>query len=203
MDRPILFSGPMIRAHFDGLKTQTRRVLKPQPFSNVHPMEVNTIGDADAWEPVRFPISVGDRLWVREAWRSCSQMDGVKPIALSKFEPILYEADGFLREPSCLMIKPGKRRPSIHMPREFSRLTLTVTDVQVQRLQDISRGDAMAEGCPFPNMADGPSPRDWFRDLWDGLNAKRGFGWDQNPWVAAYSYTVHRCNIDQLDQQAA
>lgn len=73
---------------------------------------------------------------------------------------------------------------------------LAVIDVRVQRLQDISRGDAMGEGCPFPNMAVGPDPRDWYADLWDSLHGPEE--WDANPWVAAYSFTVQQGNIDRI-----
>jgi hypothetical protein len=131
-------------------------------------------------------------------------MDGVKPIDLSKREPVLYEADGCLHEPSCMMINPGKLRPSMFMPRWVSRLTLIVTDARVQRLQDITLDDICAEGLArsiydFKPVQTGFAT--WI-DLWDGLNAEHGFGWDQNPWVVAVRFAVHRCNIDQLDQQA-
>ena len=83
------------------------------------------------------------------------------------------------------------------MPRWASRITLIVTDVRMQRLQDISRGDCMDEGCPFANMAEGPNPRDWYANICDTIN---GSGtWDDNPWVAAYTFTVHRCNIDAME----
>lgn len=78
-------------------------------------------------------------------------------------------------------------------------MTLIVTDVRVERLKGISRGDAMDEGCPFPNLADGPDPRDWYRDLWDSLNGdKPGCAWEANPWVTALTFTVHQKNIDQM-----
>jgi hypothetical protein len=76
---------------------------------------------------------------------------------------------------------PCRWRPSIHMPRWASRITLRITDIRVERLQEISRGDAMQEGCPFPNMAAGPNPRDWFRDLWNTVHSP--VAWDANPWV--------------------
>jgi hypothetical protein len=111
-------------------------------------------------------------------------------------EQLIY----FATEDDSEIVNEMPRCPSIHMPRWASRITLTVTDVRVQRLQDISRGDAMDEGCPLPNMADGPDPRDWFADLWDSLNAKRA-PWDSNPWVAAYTFTVEQRNIDQQEPE--
>ena len=76
----------------------------------------------------------------------------------------------------------GKYRhwsPAIHMPKAAARIWLEITGVRVERLQSISRGDAMAEGCPFPNMADGENPRDWFAAVWKST----GGDWDANPWV--------------------
>ncbi|WP_425070627.1 hypothetical protein [Sagittula sp. S175] len=168
-DKPILFSGPMVRAIFYDLKTQTRRVLKPK---------------GDAFEAPRFRR--GDRLWVRETFGYCPECGCVNHKELINLPRNCRACDAFV----------DTFKPSIHMPRAYSRLTLTVTEVRVQWLQDISRGDAMSEGCPHANMADGANPRDWFRTLWDGLNAERGYGWDVNPHVAAYTFTVARENID-------
>ena len=88
-------------------------------------------------------------------------------------------------------------RSSIHMPRWASRLTLLVTDVRVQRLQEISRGDAMSEGCTFPNMAKGDDPRQWYAELWEQINGRGS--WDANPWVVALTFAVQRRNIDAKD----
>ena len=131
-----------------------------------------------------LPYRPGDRLWVRESIDRMSEQGDAE---------IGYMADWPGDDPRGL-----GWRPSIHMPRWASRITLIVTEVRVQRLQAISRGDAMAEGCPFSNMADGPDPRDWYRDLWNDLNAKRGYGWDTNPWVVAVSFQVRAGNIDRL-----
>jgi hypothetical protein len=84
----------------------------------------------------------------------------------------------------------------IHMPRRYSRLTLYVTDVRVERLQDISKEDARAEGCPARGGDDGLDPRGWYRDLWDSINGPGA--WDENQWVAAYTFAVRAGNIANL-----
>jgi hypothetical protein len=94
-----------------------------------------------------------------------------------------YRADGWTGAPDVgYQVTPApKWTPSIHMPRWASRILLEIVSVRVERLQEISRGDAMAEGCPFPNMADGDDPRQWYAGLWEQIN---GHGsWDANPWV--------------------
>lgn len=230
-DRPMPFSAPMVQALLDGRKTQTRRILKPQPvasdFRNTKPESARWfydqqrgglwIADGCAAGPFKPAYAAGDRLWVREGWRPSYGADwyredlGRVPTPRD-FDPartsIEYLADG-TRELG------GQGRPSIHMPRWASRLTLFVTDVKVERLQDISEEDARAEGC-FVGKATGrifenatsmrlggnewANARDWFADLWDSIN---GFGaWDANPWVVAVSFTVHRCNIDQMQEAA-
>ncbi|RFC65033.1 hypothetical protein DYI37_03980 [Fulvimarina endophytica] len=94
------------------------------------------------------------------------------------------------------------------MPRWVSRLTLVVTEVRVEHLQDISEDDARAEGMAVTwsgNMAEGPSKfaDENFAELWDSLNAKRGYGWDTNPWVVAITFTVHQSNIDAMTEREA
>ena len=106
---------------------------------------------------------------------------------------LFYVADGEDKNPSGFynltgidnktILRPREItwRPSIHMPRWASRISLGITSVRVERLQDISRGDAMAEGCPFPNMAQGPDPRDWYAELWGAINGPDS--WAENPWA--------------------
>lgn len=213
-DRPILFSGPMIRALLSGRKTQTRRAIKPQPSPHV---QVYRVGSAWDWRDgtrggsARLPYAPGDRLWVREAWADDAE---------AQFEPqrrdTYYRADPGAEEiaednRSCGI--PHDWRPSIHMHRWRSRLTLIVTDVRVQRLQEISEADARAEGVEsdsdgwrdyqMPATQCCGTARDSFRTLWDSLNAKRGFGWDANPWVGAVTFNVHRQNIDSLTTPSA
>ena len=162
-DRPILFSAPMVRAILDGSKTQTRRVIKPQP-------SYPNMCESSLWftHRPRCPYGQpGDRLWVRETQ--------------AKFHPAVYMAD--VEEglyPSYLWT------PSTHMPRAASRITLEITGVRVERVQDITEADAMAEGAD-PTLVDpdgGSQPHvEGFTLLWDSINAPRGFGWDTNPFV--------------------
>lgn len=210
--RPILFSGPMVRALLAGTKTQTRRVLKPQPhFHNVWQCE-DTLdwwqsGHGEAGDdPIHIRIKRGDRLWVRESW-DFMPLDDPKPEGSGKAE-IVYWADADRLEfevPNGFnpMVYGCERfRPSIHMPRWASRLTLTVTDVRVQRLQDISEDDAAAEGWPAKEdrattgLAETRDayPVGWYAWLWDSINGPGS--WDANPWVVAYTFTVEHQNID-------
>jgi hypothetical protein len=210
-DRPIIFSTPMVRALLEGRKTQTRRVLKPQPEFR------GGAGDWDdaeewGWEDedgglrhisvldIRLPYITGDRLWVREAIDKTSEVGDV-------FYRADYEAAHGDR---------GKGlgwRPSIHMPRWASRLTLTVTDVRLQRLHDISEEDALAEGvesCMTTRgrmwKAYGEPPNSWvesarlsFARLWETIHGPDA--WNENPWVVALTFTVEQRNIDTTPTQ--
>lgn len=223
-DRPILFSGPMVRALRDGTKTQTRRVIdfagieKVREFVSVatcnktgrRVYEMKDAAGAFTTRPAgkhfcdyhfmpRF--AVDDRLWVRETWTARMTHGWTIADARSRMfdEEILYAADGDTSIDGWW--------PSIHMPREFSRLTLAVTAVRVERLRDISEADASAEGvasdtdgwCDYlmPATQSCTSARDSFRTLWDSINAARGLAWDANPWVVAVSFDVRHGNIDR------
>lgn len=233
-DRPILFSALMVQALLREArqpgtgKTQTRRVLKPQPqFFDLPIYEgrgVGRVGHPDELWPFRCmgtaterdfqcwarravpPYTVGDRLWVRESWRTLQKVDCLKPRDLADDRSkVTYEADPKNRNPLWAF---GKRRPSLFMPRWASRLTLLVTDVRVERLQDISEGDAIDEGALTvdlpthgaptergqPPLGQPPSQR--FRHLWNSINGPEA--WEANPWVAAVTFSVHARNIDQL-----
>jgi hypothetical protein len=211
-DRPILFSAPMVRALLDGRKTQTRRALGQfDVFTDSEgrkaevsclqiegePLPRVTIGRVVTLKKLK--AAVGDRLWVREHWRTTQAFEDLPPSAMTPENArIKYLADDFIdnKGKAFAHFYDGRHRAGMHMPRWASRLTLTVTDIRVERLQDISRGDAMEEGCPFPNMASGPNPCRWYAELWDEINGSGA--WAANPWVAAYTFTVERTNIGEV-----
>lgn len=222
-DRPIIFSAPMVRALLDGRKSMTRRVLNPQPIENATFQGIARDGRAlfssgCFFGKARLPYAPGDRLYVREGVRGeelPDGQDGVRYRADYAFIPI----EGINAPARWLKLHTyadhsghpvGPWVPSIHMPRWASRLALTVTDVRVQRLQDISEEDAIAEGCDPVHFAPGGStgnPSDgWlsysegFRTLWNSLHGADA--WDQNPWVCALTFTVQRGNIDQIGRTA-
>lgn len=148
---------------------------------------------------VRPRIRIGDELWVREAWRAKHTIDDVKPSLIANVSCLKYEADGFLSQPQAFYwntdkqekepVIYGKLRPSIFMPRWASRITLTVTDVRVQRLREITGKDAWAEGVP--TQSPDVNPLHEFETLWDSINSKRA-PWKSNPWVVAYSFEVSK-----------
>ena len=186
-ERPILFSAPMVRALLDGSKTQTRRVVKPQPpevfdLKN-HKTESGFVyaadyakmtSDVEKQQRVRWDCPYGqpgDRLWVRETFGHFERNDTLK-----SGDTIYYRADG-----ECLELQPW--RPSIHMPRWASRILLEVTAVRVERLQDIRDSDALAEGIApldHPGAIFCPA-KSAYSDLWDSINGDGS--WFQNPWV--------------------
>jgi len=198
-EKPIIFSGPMVRAILEGRKTQTRRVIKPQP---------RAIGGKDLWE-FNGGFFVGDDdmrshlfhdwygndkcpyggvygdgssdvLWVRETF------------TLTQFNEPVYRADARdKRGNRWNSIEPGDPdkeviwKPSIHMPRWASRISLPLTAVRVERLQDISNNDALAEGTPdLRTIENNWELRDCFAHLWNSINGKKpGRTWEDNPWV--------------------
>ena len=194
-ERPILFSAPMVRAILDGTKTQTRRIINPQP--EVAPDLEKLVNQAwqGGWVDVACPYGEpGDRLWVKETWstegRSISEARAAHEDAMQGLSSIYYRAtEGY---PESLVW-----RPSIHMPRWASRLTLEVTSVRVERLHDISEDDARAEGvrpkdahvvieCDAEgrarlNEALSNTHRGAFACLWDTINGGGAFA--SNPWV--------------------
>lgn len=192
MERPIPFKAPMVRALLAGAKTQTRRVVKPQPQNDPakhHPIKPYDNGRG-GWnwvlsatghgtrDPFPCPYGVpGDRLWVRESFWGCD-MPGYGDTPC-----VVYDDEWVGREYKPAAVRPWGRKfgriPSIHMPRDASRITLEVTGVRVERLQAISEADAKAEGSPLTSGS--YSHRGWYRELWGEINGPGS--WDANPWV--------------------
>jgi len=239
-EKPILFPGAMVRAILEGRKTQTRRVVNPQPYpSNSNPPRCKDTEPGDFFIcPDLFPTEMrdgqfirrnviahctaignyhcmgveqfvekhcpygkpGDRLWVRDAfWERRDHIPTVKDL-----NAIRYDADLSQDDSDC---RPGwaetsVMRPSIHMPRWASRITLEIAKVRVERVQQITGADAIEEGIERGEYLGKPEYKlygefaklgdrgQWTRDprysyltLWDSINSKRGYGWDKNPWV--------------------
>lgn len=177
-ERPILFSGPMVRALLAGTKTQTRRPVKLTDSGRV-----KAVGSNRNWHPEDSEAvsacphgAVGDWLWVRETWATLPCFDHFKPSLLTSADaPFLYCAGSSVDVPIW--------RPSIFMPRFVSRITLEITAVRIERLNEINGQEAWAEGCPFHAATD-PSRAaiiNWFRDVWE---SSYGVGsWAANPMV--------------------
>lgn len=200
-ERPILFSGEMVRAILNNLKRNTRRIVMPRSKPNLAPLSMEPWYSDDEQlfhydkqfelidgrvhyrkdgQPVwigkhpDYPTGekfftcpygkVGDHLWVRETF------------VVAGTGACFYRADGEIEE------RYWAWQPSIYMPREYSRISLEITNVRVERLQDISDADAQAEGV---DRGTEPivSARYAFGQLWNSINAKRGYDWDSNPWV--------------------
>lgn len=216
-DHPIIFSGPMVRALLDGRKSQTRRVMPDRPLISTFNGRPVAQGKDGIYRSPPTRYAVGDRLWVREAWqharqRYCRCPQGSEPAPCDAWSSgtgcasnrgdVIYRADA----ESVI-----RWRSSIHMPRWASRLTLLVTDVRVQRLQEISEEDATAEGV-YRGKASGryadsyatmavagiwfPSARAWYADYWNRLHGAGS--WEANPWIIALTFSVVHANIDHL-----
>lgn len=200
MDRPILFSSPMVKALLAGTKTQTRRVSKKQDWPEAVVRRYPRQHGAG--------YEVGDRLWVRETGNWRGPMRNLLPGAPHEITFIFYAADS---ERGRSEFFDDINKPAIFMPRWASRITLTITDVRVQRLQEITEADAQAEGVLWvpghgeitpselnadPGYSNFLNCKEGYQVLWDHLNSRRGFGWDTNPWVVALTFTIAHRNID-------
>lgn len=191
--RGILFSAPMVRALLAGTKTQTRRVIKPDGR-----YRLDLVCPSDGG-PARCPQGApGDRLWVREAWRADVAHDALPPREIPPGSPVFMEASALNWQGGPHDGTPGKLRPGMFMPRWASRISLQITDVRVERLQDISAADCWAEGIPgqpppgvyieslgeIARWSDGvvrEHPQPAYRALWESINGPGS--WDANPWV--------------------
>ena len=221
-ERPIIFNTELIKAILDDKKSQTRRVIKPQPDYSIlkkgvilEPHKCPELGPVHLgrrewglyslpYEPRNVPCfafncpsgKIGDRLWVRETWgiekgRYIQPGPFNTPFGGCFNDEIFYAADD--------KNLPGmKWRPSIHMFRKDSRIDLEITDIRIEKVQDISWDDLVAEGYLMENCINRPSIKyatmsallEWFIPLWDSINAKRGYGWETNPYVWCISFKI-------------
>lgn len=190
-ERPILFSAPMVRAILEGRKTVTRRIIKPtQPRADgLWPAGRDPLPDCPYGQP-------SDRLWVRETWMPDAPRDGTwddvaffgcKGSPLSMIPAQYRTPEHVIHRASWDGHDMVGWKPSIHMPRWASRITLEVTGVRIERLQDISEADARAEGIEQSERTGGWLPGncaapEWaFRELWESINGAGS--WNANPWV--------------------
>ena len=226
-ERGMIFNGEMVRAILDGRKTQTRRIMKPQPepcprgghwwpsnvFKTMLHVEEEMQNGKGGWGGLvgdACPFGdVGDRIWVREAYRFPASLDDVSPTGVGEmavatgyrkpWAPTFYEFTGTFSdgwkgfETPPKVSDAGKLRPSIHMPRWASRILLEITDVRVERLNAISEEDARAEGIidggclncgePEPCGCANPEPdaTDAFAYLWQSIYGQEN--WNADPWV--------------------
>lgn len=209
-ERPILFNSEMVRAILEGRKTMIRHVVKNAPTTKINHRLI-TCENGWNWQVdeegiqstlhrdfnslIQCPYGkVGDRLWGRESfyvwgyWKTRYNLkkrrDEWNFVDLTiKCGEKYHFADN---TPKIVLSRKDSRvgwwkRPSIHMPRWASRINLEITAIRIERLNEITRGDSMLEGCPFQNIAKETDPLQWFRDLWQSINGEES--WNTNPWV--------------------
>lgn len=215
-EKPILFSGAMVKAIMEGRKTQTRRVIK---LSDGSLCDDDDIPAHDNWDTVDYIMDfsktypywkqldcpygkAGDTLWVREKWQG-QEGGGQWWHEIKEHRELYNWAWTNPVEPAYDAVPP-RWLPSIHMPRMACRITLEVVKVRVERVQDIDNHQSWWEGIPCledwpvdlkphnPQRVGWPEARDVFAHLWDSINAGRGYGWDVNPWVWVVEFKVNR-----------
>lgn len=210
--KPIIFSAPMVLALMAGRKTQTRRLCawannpnSPQLSHIVARDEPGWFGDEEGEVQFTVPYVPGDKLFVREGLT----------LDVNGEPAFTYAADGSriiwsTREQVVWLNEYSRKQcPSIHMPRWASRLWLDVSEVRVERLQDISEADAWSEGLEKHPHSEGwahiytgdvaitgTTAKACYSLLWDELHTKPSTRWADNPWIVAYTFTVHEGNVD-------
>jgi len=214
-DKGVIFSAAMVRALLDGRKTQTRRAI-PEKAVDAYYEYDDWCSNVSAGVPTsrqwerdffleRIRFRPGDRLYVREEWFTTPAYDDLAPSEMGGDEPLRYKADdATFNWTEADGSRVGRRRAGMHMPRWASRLTLTVTEVRVERLQDCSEADALAEGIGQFGRFFGLPDADWdegelsavaaYHRLWNSINGPGS--WEANPWVVAVTFAVENRNID-------
>ena len=172
---PMIFSADMVQSILVGRKTQTRRIIKPQPKCKRVVMEYGFLKEysmrGSCWNEIakhRPLFQPEDIIWAREVWTDISIVD--------------FSRSGYVYKADCYNPFIFRWKSPMCMPKAAARIFLRVTDVGVEKIRDISINDCIAEGIiPVHGMRS--EIKNWFSELWDSLNAKRGYGWDKNPWV--------------------
>lgn len=199
-EKPIIFSSEMVRAILEGRKTQTRRVIKPQPEKDPNGTKYNKSGywcaipGVGAMVPVHYlktlcPYGkVGDRLWVRETFGIWCRGD-CTPEGRPYDPAYLYRATDSPPEisirngiPEYALVEPFRWKPSIFMPKKAARIWLEITAIRVERVQEITLGDIICEGGIDKPMSFEDAVEKWIK-VWDSINKKRGYEWEKNPFV--------------------
>ena len=215
-EHPIIFNGDMVQAILGDRKTQTRRVIKdprisriPAPLSSGSMGGIYSIADGEAElrlsknEPPNFPCPYGvpgNNLWVREKhyrWTGCGEAPSYWRRSPAKET---YQSRGYFDDGENYEIHNHSSAsvviPSIHMFRWASRINLEITNIRVEQIQDISGSDCFLEGIEkWVDYKGGYSisflqARGRFHALWDSINAKKGYGWEINPWVWVIKFKV-------------
>lgn len=187
---PILFSTPMVKAIQVNRKTMTRRTKGLDQINEC----------PDDWYFTNMTCTDGDskEFFFKHKYYQGDGMDLLIPCPYGKVGDVLWVRESFyiggkegstrfyLYKTDVEAEHVRKWKPSIHMPKSACRIFLKITDIKVERLKDISRGDAMQEGCPFPNIAKETNPVAWFASLWQSINGFKS--WNDNPWVWVISF---------------
>ncbi|HIJ71681.1 MAG TPA: hypothetical protein HPP87_10010 [Planctomycetes bacterium] len=215
-DHPLLFNGDMVNALLAGRKTQTRRVIKPQPILQPNHPPFKDRGYDVWWHPktacqtvhaLRQSLrdycpygDIGDRIWVKETFAIENTCEYDEHIDIPTDRPVKTIEDGYHLIPHYRATEPEphitdggpdgdddttKWSPSIFMPKWAARIWLEITGIRIERVQDIDAGDITKEGLIASSTMDLIAV--WI-DLWDSINAERGYGWHVNPWVWAISF---------------
>lgn len=209
--RPILFSAPMIQALLKGQKTQTRRIIKldNNSYYSKGQVSINVLMEQNTVAEDFCPYGkIGDLLWVRENFSyhrpyvsDYLPIDRGQEIANADIGVHCW-ADGNPEYGDW-----GRIRPSIHMPRWASRLTLEIGNIRIEKLQSISESDALAEGCKgyiYHGLPRSPNPaysnQDIFYLLWKSINGLES--WEKNPYVWVIEFKVHKSNVDTFFRRA-
>lgn len=217
-EHPIIFTGEMVRAILEERKTQTRRVIT-HLYDGAWCLDPDD-NDEDKQRLVEACLygKPGDTLWVRETWwqETPLAVEGRKhwlvgydatpecykrvPFGIENWQKATYhtDANAALARQEWESFVQWKKKPSIHLPRWASRITLEVVKVRVERVQDISYEDAEAEGAPIDGGTLVKNHRLGFARLWDSINAKRGYGWDANPYVWVIQFQLAQKGIPSI-----